>query len=180
MNQSLSQTIDLLTNAPAAFDALLRNLPEAMTHANEGEGTWSAYEVIGHLIDSERVNWLPRARHLLQFGETQSFTPFDRNGHVRETQGKTLPQLLDEFARVREQNLAELQRLELKAADLACTGLHPAFGRVTLSELLTTWAAHDLTHLHQISRILAYQYRDEVGPWKQYLGVLQCSGHSSP
>ena len=106
--------------------------------------------------------------------------PFDRNGHVRETQGKSLPRLLDEFARVRKQNLAELQTLDLNTADLARIGLHPAFGRVTLSQLLTTWAAHDLTHLHQISRILAYQYRDEVGPWKQYLGVLQCRGHSSP
>jgi hypothetical protein len=139
----------------------------------------SAVDVVGHLIHGERTNWMPRARTLLQFGETQAFGPFDRWGHVRESQGKSLGQLLDEFARVRSQSLDELRALNLEPEDLARRGRHPAFGAVTLSELLATWAAHDLTHLHQISRIMAHQYRQVVGPYSAYLGVLQCAGHSS-
>ena len=117
---------------------------------------------------------------VLQFGEAQPFEPFDRWGQERESQGKSLVQLLDEFARLRSENLGELQTLNLRKEDLARRGRHPALGVVTLSELLATWAAHDLTHLHQISRIMAHQYRETVGPWSAYLGVLQCAGHSSP
>ena len=117
---------------------------------------------------------------VLQFGETQAFEPFDRQGHAREIQGKSLGQLLDEFARLRSENLAELRALNLRQEDLERRGRHPALGVVTLSALLATWAAHDLTHLHQISRVMAHQYRKAVGPWSAYLGVLQCAGHSSP
>jgi DinB superfamily len=117
---------------------------------------------------------------ILQSGESQTFEPFDRLGHLRESQGKSLEQLLDEFARLRSENLAELRALNLRQEDLELRGRHPALGSVTLSQLLATWAIHDLTHLHQISRIMAHQYRDAVGPWSQYLGVLQCTGHSSP
>jgi hypothetical protein len=109
----------------------------------------------------------------------EPFTPFDRGGHVRETQGKSLGQLLDEFARLRTENLEELRAWNLQPDDLAKRGRHPAFGAVSLSELLATWAAHDLTHLHQVSRIMAHQYRETVGPWSKYLGVLQCTGHSA-
>ena len=116
---------------------------------------------------------------VLQFGETKAFEPFDRLGHVRETQNKSLAQLLDEFARLRLENLGELRALNLRKEDLERRGRHPAIGVVTLSELLATWAAHDLTHLHQISRVMAHQYREAVGPWSEYLGVLQCAGHSS-
>jgi DinB superfamily len=137
------------------------------------------FDVVGHLIHGERTNWMPRARILLQFGETQAFGPFDRWGHVRESQGKSLAQLLDEFAELRSENLNELRALNLRTEDLARRGRHPAFGAVTLAELLATWAAHDLTHLHQISRIMAHQYREAVGPYSAYLGVLQCAGHSS-
>ena len=112
-------------------------------------------------------------------GESRPFDPFDREGHVREVQGKSLAQLLDEFAHLRSQNLIELRAWKLKPSDLDKRGLHPSLGTVTLSQLLATWAAHDMTHLHQLSRIMAWQYREEVGPWSQYLGVLKCSGHSS-
>ena len=112
--------------------------------------------------------------------ETRPFEPFDRMGFVRDSQGKSLAMLLDEFARLRSENLNELRALDLQPEDLDRRGRHPALGEVTLSQLLATWAAHDLTHLHQISRILAHQYREAVGPWSQYLGVLQCAGHSSP
>jgi DinB superfamily len=176
---NLQDTISLLNRTPAALDALLRGLPETWTLRNEGENTWSAFDVVAHLIDGERVNWMPRAKMVLQFGETQTFVPFDRWGHIRESQGKSLSQVLDEFARLRSANLDELRALNLRQENLELRGRHPAFGVVTLSELLATWAAHDLTHLHQISRIMAHQYQETVGPWSKYLGVLQCTGHSS-
>jgi hypothetical protein len=179
MEYNLPNTISLLSRTPAALNALLRDLPESWTLRNEGENTWSAFDVVGHLIHAERADWVPRAKMILQFGETQTFAPFDRSGHEREIQSKSLAQLLDEFARVRADNLAELRALNLRPADLERRGRHPSFGPVTLSALLATWAAHDLTHLHQISRIMAHQYREAVGPWSVYLGVLQCAGHSS-
>lgn len=179
MDQSLSQTMSLLSRTPATLNALLRDLPDELTQADEGAGTWSSFGVVGHLIGGERTDWIPRARIILQYGETRAFDPFDREGHKRECEGKALVQLLDEFARVRSQNLLELRAWKLQPTDLAKYGQHPSLGRVTLSQLLATWAGHDLTHLHQISRILAYQYRNAVGPWAQYLGVLQCNGHSA-
>ncbi|MGB6823725.1 MAG: DinB family protein [Candidatus Acidiferrales bacterium] len=180
MEHNLQHTISLLTRTPAVLDVLLRDLPETWTFQNEGENTWSVFDVLGHLIHGEHTDWMPRARMILQFGETQTFEPFDRRGHVRECEGKSLGELLDEFARLRSENLRELRALNLRPKDLAQLGRHPALGVVTLSELLATWAAHDLTHLHQISRVMAHQYREAVGPWSKYLGVLQCSGHSSP
>jgi hypothetical protein len=180
MEQNLEDTISLLARTPAALNVLLRDLPETWTLRNEGGDTWNAYDVVGHLVHAERTDWMPRARMVLQFGETRTFEKFDRLGQVRESEGKSLGQLLDEFARVREKNLAELRALNLRQEDLDRRGRHPALGIVTLSQLLATWAAHDLTHLHQLSRIMAHQYREAVGPWSAYLGVLKCAGHSSP
>jgi len=180
MQHNLQNTISLLTRTPAALNTLLRDLPETWTFRNEGENSWSAFDVVGHLIHGERTDWMPRVKVVLKFGETQAFEPFDRQGHAREIQGKSLGQLLDEFVRLRAENLAELRALNLRQEDLERRGRHPALGVVTLSALLATWAAHDLTHLHQISRVMAHQYREAVGPWSAYLGVLQCAGHSSP
>lgn len=179
MEHNLQQTIALLSRTPAALNALLRDLPDAWTLRNEGPDTWNAFDVIGHLIHGERTDWMPRAKMILRFGESKAFERFDRLGHVRESQGKSLPQLLDEFAQLRSHNLNDLRAMNLRPEDLERRGLHPALGAVTLSQLLATWAAHDLTHMHQISRIMAYQYRETVGPWSAYLGVMQCSGHSS-
>jgi hypothetical protein len=179
MDHNLQDTISLLARTPAALDALLRDLPETWTHRNEGEKTWSAFDVVGHLIHGERTDWLPRTRLILQFGDSRLFEPFDRWAHERESQGKSLGQLLDEFTRLRAENLSELRGLNLKPEDLERYGRHPALGVVTLSQLLATWAGHDLTHLHQISRIMAHQYGESVGPWKAYLGVMQCTGHSA-
>jgi hypothetical protein len=177
MEHNLEDSIALLSRTPAALNALLRDLPDSWTSQNEGGTTWSAFDVIGHLIHGERTDWIPRAERILQHGESRAFEPFDRFAQAKESQGKTLPQLLDEFARMRSENLSKLRALNLKPEDFARKGKHPALGAVTLSELLATWAAHDLTHLHQISRIMAYQYRDAVGPWKTYLGVMHCTGH---
>ena len=179
MTHSLENTIALLARTPAALSAFLRDLPDDWTLSNEGEKTWSAFDVVGHLIGGERTDWMARAKMILQHGESKSFVPFDRWGQERESRGKSLSQLLDEFARLRAENLAELRSWKLSAEDLARRGRHPELGTVTLSELLATWAAHDLTHLHQISRVMAYQYRDAVGPWNIYLGVMRCAGHSS-
>jgi hypothetical protein len=135
---------------------------------------------VGHLIYADRVDWVPRVRRILDCGEGQAFDPFDRLGHVKECAGKTLPQLLDEFALVRREKVAELRALNLQADHFGLRGRHPALGSVTLAELLATWAVHDMTHLHQITRVMAWQYREAVGPWGAYLGVLQCAGHSAP
>lgn len=180
MEQNLADTIAVLARTPAALDALLRGLPEAWTLQNESESTWSAFDVVGHLIHGERTDWMPRARMILEFGETRTFVPFDRFAQARESQGKSLAELLDEFGRLRAENLAELRGLNLRREDLERRGRHPALGTVTLSQLVAAWAVHDLTHLHQISRIMAHQYRTAVGPWNKFLGVLQCAGHSSP
>lgn len=179
MPHNLQDTIALLSRTPATLNALLRDLPEAWTLCNEGESTWTAFDVIGHLVSGERTDWMPRVRMILEHGETRTFVPFDRWAQERESQGKSLPQLLDEFANLRSKNLVELRALNLQPNDLDRRGRHPDFGPVSLSQLLATWAAHDLTHLHQISRLMAYQYREAVGPWSIYLGVLKCAGHSS-
>jgi len=179
MQHNLQHTIALLARTPATLDALLRDLPEELTMRNEGGNSFNAFDVLGHLIHGERTDWMPRAKRILEFGESRAFDRFDRRAQERESQGKSLPQLLDEFARLRADNLAELRALNLTQQDLNRLGLHPELGAVTLSQLLATWAAHDLTHLHQISRIMAHQYREAVGPWTAYLGVMQCAGHSS-
>lgn len=180
MEQNLQHTIALLSRTPSVLNALLRDLPEDWTLRNEGENTWSAFEIVGHLIHGERTDWMPRVRRILESGESRAFDPFDRWAQERESQGKTLPQLLDEFGELRTQNLNALRALSLQPEDFSKRGRHPALGVVSLSELLSTWAAHDLTHLHQISRVMAYQYREAVGPWKAFLGVMQCAGHSAP
>jgi hypothetical protein len=180
MEQNLQHTIALLTRTPATLEALLRDLPEEWTLRNEGENSWSAFDVVGHLIHGERTDWMPRVQRILESGESRAFDPFDRWAQERESQGKTLPQLLDEFRDLRAQNLNQLRALSLRPEDFSRRGQHPALGVVTLSELLATWAAHDLTHLHQISRVMAYQYRDAVGPWRAFLGVMHCAGHSAP
>jgi hypothetical protein len=179
MEQNLEHTLALLERTPPALNALLRDLPDAWTQQNEGEKTWSAYEIVGHLIHGELADWMPRARRILEHGEARAFDPFDRLAQERESKGKSLPQLLDEFGRLRAENLAALRALKLQTQDLAKRGRHPALGVVTLSELLACWAAHDLTHLHQLARVLAHQYREAVGPWTAYLGVMHCDGHSS-
>ena len=188
----LAQAIAILTRTPATLDALLRGLPDIWVLRNEGrknEGgntgnkqakdTWSAFDILGHLIVGERTDWMPRARIILEIGEARPFDPFDRFAQAKESQGKSLEQLLDEFARLRQENVAALQSLQLKPEDLARRGTHPELGAVTLSQLLATWAVHDLTHLHQLSRVMAHQYRDVVGPWSAYLGVLHCAGRSA-
>ena len=179
MIASLDNTILVLSRTPAVLDALLRGLPDEWVHANEGENTWSAWDVVGHLIYADRADWMPRARRILEFGETRPFDPFDRNGHLRECDGKSMAQILDDFADVRKARVAELSGLNLTHAELRLRGVHPVLGPVSLSQLLSTWATHDLNHLHQISRVLARPCRYAIGPFSRFLGVMQCDAHGA-
>jgi DinB family protein len=174
-----TEAIAVLSRTPAALDALLRGLPDIWVRGNEGKDTWSAFDIIGHLIVGERTDWMPRARIILENGEARPFDPFDRFAQAKQSQAQSLQQLLDEYARLRSENLASLQSLNLQPADWSRRGRHPELGVVTLAQLLATWAVHDLTHVHQLSRVMAHQYRDAVGPWSAYLGVLNCAGHSA-
>jgi DinB superfamily len=177
---SLAEAIALLTRTPATLNALLRGLPDIWVHGNEGKDSWSAFDIVGHLAFLERSDWMSRLRTILENGEARPFDPVDRFAQLKESQGKSLEQLLDDFARLRKENLVALQALNLQDEDFSRRGKHPALGTVTLSNLLATWTLHDLTHLHQLSRVMARQYQDAVGPWSAFLGVLKCAGHSAP
>ncbi len=180
MNFDLPNSIALLSRTPRTLNALLRVLPQPWTTCDEGDSTWTPAGVVAHLVHGERTDWMVRARIILDSGETTPFQPVDRSAHLQMMKEKSLPELLDEFAYLRARNLVDLGGLHLQPADLAKRGHHPALGPVTLSQLLAAWTAHDMTHLHQVTRILAHQYRDAVGPWIKFLGVLQCNGHSAP
>lgn len=176
---NLDYVTAVLSRTPSSLGALVRGLPEFWTHRNEGNDTWSAFDIVGHLIFADRTDWIPRLRRILNDGESVPFDPFDRSGQVRESRGKTLDELLTEFAQVRDGCLKELQALNLRTTDLERRGKHPALGPVSVSELLTTWAVHDLNHIHQLSRVMAHQCGDGVGPFKAYLGVLHCDAHGA-
>jgi hypothetical protein len=170
---STGEAMAMLARTPRALDALLRGLPASWTLAHEGGETWSPFDVMGHLIHGEHVNWIPRARIILTHGDARVFDSFDRRAQFTASAGRTLPDLLDDFARLREANLRELGSLDLTDADLDRPGRHPELGVVTLRQLLATWVAHDLDHIMQISRVLARQYSDEVGPWRAYLRIIR-------
>jgi hypothetical protein len=169
---ALEDAIPVLARTPAALDAMLRGLPEGWITAHEGGETWSPFDVIGHLIHGEQTDWMPRVRRILADGDSRAFDPFDRLAQQTASKGRGLPDLLDELARLRAANLRDLAALGLTDADLDRRGRHPALGPVTLRQLLATWVAHDLDHVMQVSRVLASQYADEVGPWRAYLRVI--------
>ena len=169
---ALDEAAAILSRTPATLDALLRGLPEGWTTANEGGSTWSPYDVIGHLVHGEQTDWVPRARIIVEQGEARPFDKFDRFAQFAASEGRTLASLLDEFAARRAESLRELAALRLTDADLDRRGRHPELGAVTLRQLLATWVAHDLDHVVQISRVLARQYADEVGPWRAYLRII--------
>ena len=169
---AMDEAIAILSRTPATLDALLRDLPDGWIVANEGGETWSPYDVIGHLIHGERTDWVPRARIIVEYGEGRAFDKFDRSAQFASSKGRTLASLLDEFATLRRDNIQALSSLGITAADLERRGRHPELGVVTLGQLLATWVAHDLDHVVQISRVLARQYSDEVGPWRAYLRVI--------
>lgn len=168
----LAHGLAVLERTPAVLRVQLAGLPSVWTTATEGPETWSPYDVVGHLIHGERTDWLVRARIILEQGEQRTFAPFDRFAQFADSEGHTLDQLLDTFEMVRVQNLAVVRGWRLSAAQLALEGVHPAFGAVTLRQLLATWVAHDLGHVAQIQRVMAKRYRDAVGPWRAYLSIM--------
>lgn len=173
MQFNLEQATEILSRTPAVLNALLNGLSSDWTTNNEGGDTWSPYDVVGHLIHAERTDWMPRLQIILASGEAEPFPPFDRFAMFEESKGRSLEELLATFAELRAQSLAELASLHLTAADFDKRGTHPAFGAVRLRELLATWVVHDFSHLSQLSRTMAKQYAEAVGPWAAYLSILQ-------
>lgn len=172
MKLELQDVKDILRRTPPTINLLLQDLSEPWLMTNEGPDTWSPYDVLGHLIHGEETDWIPRARMILEDGESRAFTPFNREAMFEKSKGKSIDELLDMFARLRAESLEQLGELNLTPELLEKRGLHPEFGAVTLSQLLATWVVHDLGHIGQIVRVMSKQYSDAVGPWKAYLPIL--------
>ncbi len=172
MHATLPDIIAILRNTPTVLRAMLRDLDSKWITNNYGEDTFSPFDVVGHLIHGERRDWIERIRIILDLGEDKPFEPFDRYAMYEASSGKTIAMLLDEFETLRSENLITLESLRLTEADFERRGRHPAFGPVTLRQLLATWPTHDLNHIHQIAKCMAWQYKDEIGPSQAYMGVL--------
>jgi uncharacterized damage-inducible protein DinB len=172
MEFRLINAIDILSRTPSTLNALLRDVSDDWVLQNEGLETWSPFDVVGHLIHGEETDWIPRARMILADGESQPFEPFDRFAMFEKSKGKSIGQLLDKFQQLREANLRALKEMNLTDSMLEQRGRHPELGLVTLKQLLATWVAHDLGHIAQVVRVMAKQYKQEVGPWQQYLSIL--------
>jgi hypothetical protein len=173
MNFNMKEAIEVLERTPQTLEYFLSGLSDGWLQCNEGEGTWNVSEVIEHLIEGEKNNWIPRLEMILQEGESKPFPPFDRYSHLKERSEGSIEQKLLEFKTIRTQNITKLKALIEPELHLELTGSHPAFGVVKLRELLSTWVVHDLTHIAQIVRVMAERYRADVGPWKEYLGILK-------
>ena len=173
MRFDLEHATDILSRTPVILDSMLSNLSAEWALGNEGGQTWSPFDVLGHLIHGERTDWIPRIRIILQSGGPKAFEPFDRFAQFEASRGKSLGELLGTFAELRSANLQALNDLNITAEDLARTGAHPELGTVTLEELMAAWVVHDLDHIAQITRTMAKQYGEAVGPWEAYLSVLK-------
>lgn len=173
MKYNSNEAIAILEKTPLVLKSLLNGLDNEWVMCNEGPETFSPYDVLGHLIHAEKTDWVVRAKHVLALGVTQPFDPFDRFAHYEASKGKSLQQLFDEFEKLRRENIEWLQSLNLSETDLEKKGMHPALGEVTLRNLLATWVVHDLSHIAQVNRVMAKQYKTEVGPWAEYLRILK-------
>ncbi len=172
MTFQLDIATEVLRRTPASLQSLLGGLSETWIRGNEGPETFSPFDVVGHLIDGEGTDWMPRARIILARGSSVRFEPYDRFRHRDRNVGRSLESLLAEFARLRSDNLKELESWKLTETELDLPGDHPRLGRVTLRQLMAAWVVHDLGHIAQITRVMAKQYTDEVGPWIQFMPVL--------
>ena len=172
MDFNLLQSFEILERTPGVYRALLSGLSDDWAHSNEGGESWSAYDIVGHLIHGEKTDWMPRVAIIMGNTENKTFVPFDRFAQFQDSKGKTLGQLLDEFQNLRKENLHKLKELNLTEEDLDRKGVHPDLGEVSLRQLLSTWTIHDLGHLNQVSRVMVKQYKEEVGPWKAYSRIL--------
>ncbi|ARK29771.1 DinB family protein [Halalkalibacter krulwichiae] len=172
MNFNLNESIEILERTPQTLAVFLSNLSSEWVTCNEGQGTWNATEVIEHLIEGERTNWIPRLEFMLQKGESKPFPAFNRFSHIDDSTKMSIEQNLIEFKKIRHENIEKLKSLITSDVQLDLTGVHPEFGPVKVKELISTWVAHDFTHITQITRVMAKRYREDVGPWKGYLGIL--------
>ncbi|MFD2629483.1 DinB family protein [Oceanobacillus kapialis] len=173
MNFNLNEAIEVLERTPTTLESLLVGLSDTWLQCNEGEGTWNALQVVDHLIECEKSNWIPRLKTILKDGNNKEFPPFDRDAHISNPSQTTVKQKMDEFKSLRTKNIGIVRKLLKDDAQFELTGEHPAFGNVKLRELLSTWVVHDFTHISQIVRVFAERYREDVGPWEAYLGVLK-------
>ena len=173
MQLKLAEATQILRKTPATLTAMVAGIPEAWLKCNEGSGTWSIYDIVGHLIHGELTDWIPRARIIMERGEKQAFEPFDRFAQFREDQSRPINALLEQFAFMRAENVTLLENLKLTSEDLARRGTHPELGSVTLGQLISSWVVHDLSHLSQAARVTAKQYSYEVGPWQAYMSILK-------
>jgi hypothetical protein len=172
MEFKIAQAIEILSRTPIVVETLLKGLSDEWIMQNEGSNTWSAYDIIGHYIEGEKNDWITRMQIILSDNPDKQFKPFDRFAQFEDSKGKSMQQLLDEFSRWRELNLSVLRSANITEADLSKTGIHPSFGTVTLKQLLATWVVHDLAHINQITRVMAKQYSDDIGPWKEYISLI--------
>jgi DinB superfamily len=172
MQYSLERSYEILERTPAVLQALLAGLHDDWTMNNEGPETFSPYDVIGHLIHGEKTDWTARTKMILEFGNTKTFERWNRVAMYEESEGKSLQQLLDEFAAIRKENMIWFRSLGLTETDLDKKGMHPVLGEVSLRHLLATWVVHDLTHIAQITRVMAKQYKEEMGPWPEFFRIL--------
>jgi uncharacterized damage-inducible protein DinB len=172
MEFQLEQAVEILSRTPAILSSLLQGLSAEWILRNEGTDTWSPFDVVGHLIHGEETDWIPRAKIILEHGESKPFEPFDRFAQFERFKGKSLDELLDTFSQLRQRNLEILQQMNLTPDKMALKGIHPEFGSVTLKQLLAAWVVHDLNHIGQIVRVMSRQYAEAVGPWKAYLSIL--------
>ncbi len=173
MTFDIDTSIEVLSRTPLVLEHMLLGLSPEWLRSNEGGNTWSPYDVVGHLIHGEKTDWIPRAEIILSHSDSKTFTPFDRFAQSGEDQTRPIQVLLDEFKALRVKNLEKLRSLQINDVQLLQRGVHPELGEVNLKELLSTWVVHDLGHISQISRVMAKQYGDEVGPWTAYLGILK-------
>jgi hypothetical protein len=172
MEFQLDHAMEILRRTPATLNSLVRHLPPEWVVSNEGPETWSPFDVVGHLIHGEETDWIPRAKLILGYGESRPFEPFDRHAMFEKSRGKSLGDLLDLFEQLRGESLRELEAMNLRPEMLGKPGRHPELGVVTLSQLLSTWVVHDLSHIGQITRVMAKQYSEAVGAWQAYLPIL--------
>jgi hypothetical protein len=173
MKFDINKSIEILERTPSVIEAMLKGISKDWVINNEGGETWSPYDVVGHLINAEKTDWLPRMEVILSNNKDKIFPPFDRFAQFKESKGKSLQTLMQEFKTLRKKSIVKLRAQKLTPADLLKKGIHPAFGKVTLKQLLATWVVHDFTHITQITRVMAKQYKTEVGPWVEYLSVLK-------
>ena len=172
MEYSIDKAIEILEQTPKTLTTFLENLSDEWVLSDEGENTWSAFDVVGHLVHGEKTDWIPRLNIVLSSDDCKTFEPFDRFAQFEDSKGKSLLDLLHEFSELRRQNLKHLKTIPLTKADFNLKAIHPELGEVTLKNLLATWVAHDLGHIAQIARVMAKQYKTEVGPWLAYIPIL--------